>query len=260
MKKILTLTKYYLYSLRRNKGRLVELFVWPAIELLVFGFMGSYLSSISAENGTRILAVLLGSLIFWHFFARISTEIPQQLFDDVLSRNLQNVLITPVKTSQMIISLISASVVKLLINIVVIGSTAFLMYHFNFFNSDPLFIPMIIILMIWGISMGIMIASLLFIIGSKAITFSWVITGLVQPFSCVFYSREVLPGLINSISYLIPSSYVFELYRKHLSGIETNLFDLALPFLISIGYLLIAIILFVMFIRLARKKGILTKL
>ena len=121
MKKIITLTNYYLGSLKRNKGRIIDLFIWPALELLVFGFMGLYLKSQAGDSGTKILAVLLGSLIFWHFFARISSEIYQQLFDDVLSRNLQNILIAPIKMSQMISALVLAGAIKLLINIVIIG-------------------------------------------------------------------------------------------------------------------------------------------
>lgn len=260
MNKILTLTKYYLYSIKRNKGRIIDLFIWPVLELLVFGFMGLYLKTQTSENGTKIVAIILGSLIFWHFFARISGEIYQQLFDDVASKNLQNILITPIKTGQIILALVLAGLVKLLINITIVGLTAFLMYKFNFLKNNPFFIPMILILMIWGVSVGIFIASLLFVFGNKALAFSWVITGLVQPFSCVFYSREVLPNLINSISYLVPSSYIFEIYRKNISGLNIYWSDLFMPFLLSIIYLLLAIFLFFGFIKLARKKGLLMKL
>lgn len=260
MNKILTLTQYYFFSVKRNKGRIIDLFVWPVIELFVFGFMGSYLNSQSSNGGFKILAILIGGLIFWHFFARISGEIYQQLFDDVLSKNLQNILITPIRTSQLIISLVLAGVIKLFVNIVIVGLTAFLMYQFNFFNNNPFFIPMIFILIIWGMSVGIMIASLLFLFGSKALAFSWVITGLVQPFSCVFYSREILPGFIKTISYFVPASYVFEFYRKYLLGVMVDWIDLLLPFLLSIVYLFISIFLFAWFMKLARKNGMLMKL
>lgn len=260
MTKILTLVKYYFFSLKRNKGRVVDLFVWPILELLVFGFMGTYLNGQTLNSGSRILVILIGSLIFWHFFARISSEIYQQLFDDVLSKNLQNILITPIKNSEIVVALVLSSVIKMAINMVIIILTALFFYKFNFLVGNTYIILMILILMIWGMSIGIGIASLLFVFGNKILSIGWVITGLVQPFSCVFYSREVLPGLFRKISYLIPASYVFELYKKHLSGVSINLMDFWWPFFLAVIYLLIAVSLFMWFIKLARKNGTLIKI
>src|SRR3989339_233010 len=120
--RILALVKYFLAAIRRNKARAVDLFVWPILEVLVFGFMANYLAGSSSSSGVasgQVVAVLVGSLVFWHFFVRVSGEVYQQLFDEVLSKNLQNILVAPLRMGELLVALILGAVVKVVINILI---------------------------------------------------------------------------------------------------------------------------------------------
>lgn len=244
------LVKYFLYSIRRNKARAIDLFVWPVLEVLVFGFMASYLSS----GGSQMIAILVGSLVLWHFFVRVSGEVYQQLFDEVLSKNLQNLMVTPLRTGELLAALVLGAVVKLIINMLIILAVIWAMYHWwpvSGWDFDDL-----AVLLIWAMALGIAIAATLFWLGNKAVAFGWVIAGVVQPFSCVFYSRAVLPPLMQGLSYLVPSSYVFENYRARLGGSGGGSYaGLAL----AIIYLMVAIGLFLFLVKWARKNGMMIR-
>ncbi|MBU1117522.1 ABC transporter permease [Patescibacteria group bacterium] len=258
-RRIFILWRHYIYSIKRNKGRLVDIFVWPVLELLVFGFTANFLNQEIQNEAIKLMAILLGSLVFWHFFAKISGEVYQQLFDDVLSKNLKNIIMSPVRVGEMIIALIGAACTKLVVSMGILLFVAKIIYGFNLL-VDWRYGFLVLTLVLWGVAMGLLVSSLLFLLGNKAMTLAWVVTGIVQPFSCVFYSREILPGIFRMISYLVPSSYVFEIYREM---IKTGNFNWQLWGL-SIGlsglYFLLGILLFNFFLKLSRKTGVLARI
>lgn len=259
VRRVWILWRHYIYSIKRNKGRLVDIFIWPILELLVFGFTANFLSKEINNKTLELMAIFLGSLVFWHFFAKISSEVYQQLFDDVLSKNLRNIIMSPLRTGEMIVALVSAAGTKLMISIGMLLVVAKLVYGFSLLTSWY-YVLLILVLVWWGIAMGLLISSLLFLVGNKVMSLAWVVTGIVQPFSCVFYSREILPGIFKLISYLVPSSYVFELYR---GMIKTGKFDWQIwgvAIGLSLSYFLLGIFLFKFFLKMSRKTGVLVRI
>jgi len=257
--RIFILWRHYLYSIKRNKGRLVDIFVWPVLELLVFGFTANFLNQEIENEAIKLMAIFLGSLVFWHFFAKISGEVYQQLFDDVLSKNLKNIIMSPVRVGEMIIALVVSAGTKLVISMGILLIVAKIIYGFSLL-TDWRYGLLILVLMLWGVAMGLLISSLLFLMGNKVMTLAWVVTGIVQPFSCVFYSREILPGIFRTISYLVPSSYVFEIYREM---VKSEMFNWGV-WEVSAGlsglYFLLGIFLFKYFLKLSRKTGVLARI
>lgn len=259
IRRVWIMWRHYIYSIKRNKGRLIDIFIWPILELLVFGFTAEFLNKEINSKTLELMAIFLGSLVFWHFFAKISTEVYQQLFDDVLSKNLRNIVMSPLRINEMILALVSAAGTKLIISIGMLLMVAKFIYGFSLLTSWY-YILLIEVLILWGVAMGLLISSLLFLVGNKVMTLAWVVTGIVQPFSCVFYSREILPGILKTISYFVPSSYIFELYREM---IKTGLFNWMIwrvAMGLSIAYFLLGIFLFKIFLKLSRKTGVLARI
>lgn len=258
-RRIWILWRHYIYSIKRNKGRLVDIFIWPILELLVFGFTANFLNKEINNKTLELMAIFLGSLVFWHFFAKISSEVYQQLFDDVLSKNLRNIIMSPLRTGEMVVALVSAAGTKLMVSIGMLLVVAKLIYSFSLLTSWY-YVLLILVLVLWGVAMGLLISSLLFLVGNKVMSLAWVVTGIVQPFSCVFYSREILPGIFKLISYLVPSSYVFELYREIIKTGMFNWITWAVAIGLGIVYFLLGIFLFKYFLKMSRKTGVLARI
>lgn len=259
MNRIRALTFYYLTVVFRNKGRLVDIFVWPLLELLMFGFLSSFITSIST-GFTQAVVVILGALIFWHFFGRTMNEIVMAFTDDIYSRNLNNILITPLSTWELIVSLALSSLIKLSANLIIVLPLSWWLYRLNIFAIGPMSIAYISILTIWGISLGLLTSATHFIFGHRAGAFSWAVAGIIQPFSLVFYPRSVLPLLAEKITYLIPASYVFEAFRFHLSTKTVDLAGLIIAGGLTIFYLILAAVIFYLSFDYSRRSGIITKM
>lgn len=259
MNKIWALTIYYLTVVFRNKGRLVDIFVWPILELFMFGFLSNFIASVSA-GFSQAVAVILGALIFWHFFGRTMNEIVMAFTDDIYSRNLNNILITPLSTWELILGLVLSGLIKLSANLIIVLPLSWWLYRLNIFDIGPMSIVYVLILTTWGISLGLLTAATHFIFGHRAGALSWAIAGIIQPFSLIFYPRSVLPAVAEKITYLIPSSYVFEAFRFHLSTKTVDLTGLIIAGSLTALYLILSAIVFYFSFDYSRRSGMIAKM
>ena len=67
-RRISALVLRYTYLYRRSVPRVLEMFFWPVMDLLVWGFLTVYLSKPPAAPS--IITFLLGSMIFWDILYR----------------------------------------------------------------------------------------------------------------------------------------------------------------------------------------------
>jgi ABC-2 type transport system permease protein len=259
MNRIWALTTYYLTIVFRNKGRLVDIIAWPVLELLMFGFLSNFIASVST-GFTQAVVVILGALIFWHFFGRTMNEIVMAFTDDIYSRNLNNILITPLSTWELIVSLTLSGLIKLSANLIIVLPVSWWLYRLNIFDIGPMSIVYVSILTVWGISLGLLTAATHFIFGHRAGAFSWAIAGIIQPFSLVFYPRSILPSLANQISYLIPASYVFESFRYQAETQTADVNGIVTASILTGVYLALSAIIFYGSFEYSRRSGMIAKI
>jgi ABC-2 type transport system permease protein len=94
----LVLRQVFLYT--RNAVRLVELFFWPTVQLLVWGFLTAYLESFSGGDMPWPITYLIGALILWDALFRAQQGVAISFLEDVWTRNLLNVFVAPVRTRE----------------------------------------------------------------------------------------------------------------------------------------------------------------
>ena len=58
------------YLVRGSLARVLPLFVWVAVDMVLWGFITRYLNSVS-NAGLDFVTMLLGAVLLWDFFARI---------------------------------------------------------------------------------------------------------------------------------------------------------------------------------------------
>jgi len=119
-------------------------------------------------------------------------------------------------------------------------------------------LPFMLILFIFGMAMGIIVAAMIFRLGPTAEWLAWPIPLVLSIFSGVFYPVSVLPGAVQIFSDLIPATYVFESFREILAGGAFSS-GLAVNLLIGAGlslvYLALAYWFFVRIYRYNLKTG-----
>src|SRR5437764_490030 len=119
--KALIIRQLYLYP--RSFPRLMDVFFWPILELLVWGFLSVYLEKLNL-NSVNILSVLLGAVIFWEFLNRSQQAVTTSFLEDVWERNLLNLFVTPIKVSEFISSTVVLGFIRILIQGIVLGLVA----------------------------------------------------------------------------------------------------------------------------------------
>lgn len=74
------------YLMRGSPSRILPLFIWIAVDMVMWGFMTRYLNHF-ATGGFDFVPALLGAVVFWDFFIRIMQGVTITFFEDVWSRN-----------------------------------------------------------------------------------------------------------------------------------------------------------------------------
>ena len=99
-----------LYLLRSSIARVVPLFVWVAVDIVLWGFITRYLNNVS-NSGMNFVPVLLGTVLMWDFLTRVMQGVTMAFFEDVWSRNFLNIFSTPLKVSEYVSGLVLASII-----------------------------------------------------------------------------------------------------------------------------------------------------
>jgi ABC-2 type transport system permease protein len=94
LRRIAALILRQFYLLRGSPSRLLPLFTWVAIDIVLWGFITRYLNAITA-TGMNFVPSLLGAVLLWDFLARVMQGVTMAFFEDVWSRNFLNIFATP---------------------------------------------------------------------------------------------------------------------------------------------------------------------
>src|SRR5947207_4582990 len=98
-----------LYLMRGNPARLVPLFAWVCIDIVLWGFITRYFNSVLNAR-VDLVPVLLGAVLLWDFFTRVMHGVTMTFFEDVWSRNFLNLFATPLAISEYVGGLVVSSI------------------------------------------------------------------------------------------------------------------------------------------------------
>lgn len=253
-----TLRHMYLY--KRSLPRLMEVFYWPVLDLVVWGFVSVYLSTMKGEGGLPgFVTFFIGALILWDILFRSQQGISVSFLEDVWSRNLLNIFVSPMSGAEYVASLMLLSVIKLALTGTVMIVLAWLLYSFNIFLLGLPLLPFIANLIVMGWAIGIVTTAVILRFGQEAEVLAWGIALLFQPFSAVFYPVSILPGPLRVMAHYIPSAHVFEGMRQVISDGSFPMEHLIWAAGLNVVYLTVSLLFFWWNFRGVKKKGLLAK-
>ena len=256
--RIFAIVTRHLYLYRRSLSRLMEIFYWPLLDLLLWGFITLFLDRFEADL-PNFLAFFLGALILWDILYRSQQGISISFLEEIWSRNLLNLFVTPLKPGEFLVATMVISIFKLFTASLVLVLLAWLLYSFNIFILGIALLPFVLNLVIFGWAIGVVTAAVILRFGQKAEMMAWGLAFLFQPVSAVFYPVSVLPGWLQKIAWWIPATPVFEGMRTVILTGEFPLPELIRSFSLNMLYLSAAMFFFYYTFRVARQKGLLLK-
>jgi ABC-2 type transport system permease protein len=180
------------YLLRGSAARVLPLFAWVAIDMLLWGFMTKYLNSV-ASPGFNFVPALLGAVLLWDFFGRVMFGVTTAFLEDVWSRNFLNFFATPMTIPEYVGGLVLSSIATSIVGLVVMVVLAGGLFGLSFFSYGLALLPFVLVLFLFGIAMGIVGTAIVLRFGPAAEWFIWPMPALISPFVGVFYPLSTLP-------------------------------------------------------------------
>src|SRR5438093_1411473 len=104
----------YVYLLRSSWTRLVELIYWPAVQLLVWGFLQFYIAQNSGFFA-RASGVFIAAVLMWDVLFRGQLGFSVSFLEEMLSRNLTNLMLSPLRPIELVCALMIMSLIRLAI-------------------------------------------------------------------------------------------------------------------------------------------------
>lgn len=69
----------HFYLIRGSMSRVLPLFLWVAIDVVLWGFITKYLSAVT--HGFNFVTTLLGAVLLWDFFGRVMQGVTTAFFE-----------------------------------------------------------------------------------------------------------------------------------------------------------------------------------
>lgn len=242
------------YLLRHSWPRVADLIYWPTVQVLMWGFLQTYL----AEQSGRLMQVggiLIGAVLLWEILFRGQIGFSVSFLEEIWSRNLGNLMMTPLRPTELVVSLMVVSIIRVLIGLVPVSVMAFAFFGFNFWQLGIAGLVFFLNLILTSWAIGLVASGLVLRKGLGAEGLAWSMTFVLLPLCCVYYPVSVLPEWLRWIALALPPTHVFEAARQLLLGGVFDGRSMALAFALNVIYLAAASFAFAALLRSARDSG-----
>ena len=246
------------YLLRGSPARVLPLFAWVAIDIVLWGFITRYLSGI-ASPGFHLVPALLGAVLLWDFLTRVMQGVTMAFFEDVWSRNFLNIFATPLRISEYLSGLVATAICTSLLGLAVMLVVASFAFGLSFASYGVALVPFLMVLFLSGIALGVFGCGVVLRLGPASEWLIWPIPSLISPFVGVFYPLSVLPGWMQAVAHLLAPSYVFEGMRQVVAGRPAPMDQLAIGAGLAVLYLVLACAFFSAVHRHAIRTGLIAR-
>jgi ABC-2 type transport system permease protein len=259
LRRIGALVVRYIYLLRSSGVRLVELIYWPFLQMLTWGFLQKYLAGTTSPYAQGA-GVLIGSVLLWDILFRSKIGFSTTFIEEMWSRNLGNLLTSPLRPFELVAALSLWSVIRLGVSMVPVAIAAYFIFGFNLLDLGLPLVAFFVVLVLTSWSLGLISAGVILRYGLGAEELAWSLAFLLLPLCCVYYPVSVLPGWLQVIALALPPTHVFEGMRSILLHHTFDVKELWWALGLNAVYLLGGYLTFSWFLGSARENGTLVQL
>jgi ABC-2 type transport system permease protein len=199
----------YWYLLRSSWPRLLDLVYWPAVQMLMWGFLQLYIGQ-NAGFFARAGGIFIGAVLLWDILFRGQLGFSLSFLEEMWSRNLANLMISPLRPAEFVAALIVMSIIRLTISTIPVALLAIAFFGFNLFGLGLALAAFFVNLLLTSWAIGIFVSGLVMRNGLGAENMAWSIMFIFLPLTCVYYPVAVLPGWLQHVAWALPPTYVFE--------------------------------------------------
>jgi ABC-2 type transport system permease protein len=205
----------YLYLLRTSWPRIIELIYWPAVQMVTWGFLQLFVSTASGAVALGA-GVFLGAMLMWDVLFRTQLGFSTSFLEEMWSRNMGNLLMSPMRPSEFVAALMVMSLIRLAIGFVPVTLLAIPFFGFNLWGLGLVLAAFFVNLMLTAWAVALLVSGIVLRHGLGAEAFAWSLMFVMLPLVCVYYPVTLLPGWLQPVAWALPPTYVFEGMRAAL--------------------------------------------
>ncbi|MSO80762.1 MAG: ABC transporter permease [Alphaproteobacteria bacterium] len=246
------------FLLRGSWPRILELIYWPTIQMVLWGFITLHFqqnSSWVAQAG----GVLISGVLLWDILFRGQLGFTISFLEELYSRNLGQLFVTPIRPWELVVALMGASLVRVGIGSTSAAILASFIFGYSIFDLGLPLAAFFLNLMMFGWAVGIAVIAVLLRVGLGGESLAWLVIFLVAPVSAIYFPVEALPDWIEWLAWCLPPAYIFEGMRSVLFGQGFRWDWLLGATLLNIACMVAVTALFLWSFEVARRQGLLLR-
>ena len=253
-RRVRALIRRHAYLLLKSWPRLVSMAYYPTVTMVLWAFLTIYL-----KPTTNFLqdapGFFIGAVLLWDVLFRGQLGVSLTFIEEMYSRNLGNLFVSPLRLYEFIAGQLTLSVLRTLIGVGGACFFAWLLFRYSIFSLGFPLIAYFWLLLAFGWSIGLAVSAMILRWGLGAEELAWAAIFLVAPVSGVYYPIAVLPGWLQSVAWMLPSAHAFEGMRAVLLQGTFPWHHFWAALLLDVGYLIVGAATFRYAINYARVHG-----
>ena len=252
-RRIWAIAKRHALALRRSPHRFFDITIWPLVDVVLFGSIGAFVAG--GDNGEVAFAYLLSGVVLWHVIYQAQISLATGFLEETWTRNLLNLLVTPLKEIEYVAGVVLFGFVKLAFGVGLAALAALGFFAFGITDVGWALVPIVAVLLVVGWVIAFFVIGLVLRFGSGAEALVWGILFGIMPLSGVFYPPDALPGVLQPIAVVLPTTHAFAAGRAVIDGAGMPWGLLGLAALSSVIALTLAVVFLTRMLRLFRDRG-----
>jgi ABC-2 type transport system permease protein len=256
--RITTVARRHFLVLWRNPARWFDIGVWPVFDVLLWGSLGAF---VAQENDASRAATpyLLAGIMLFHVLFQSQVGVATGFMEETWSRNLLNLLTTPLTEAEYAAGLGLFSLAKSALAMVSVSLVAVVFYGFGLGEIGWSLVPIVAVLLAIGFAVALVNIGLILRFGQAAEIFTWGMNFLLLAVSGVFNPVSALPPVIQPLASVLPTTYVFSATRTVLDGGEVPWPDLLRGLVGALVAIALAFAFVVQMLATFRRRGFVTR-
>jgi ABC-2 type transport system permease protein len=254
IRRIFAMLLRHYYLMRSSPTRLFDLMYWPLLQMVVWGFITVFLARHSSWM-VQAGGLLIGAVLLWDVLVRGQFGMTLSLLEEMWSRNLANLFVSPLRPFEFAISLMILSMLRSLFGVVPAALLAIPLFAYSIFDLGLPLVAFWAVLTMFGWGVGLVISAALIRFGLSAESYAWASIFVLAPISGVYYPIDTLPLWLRPVSWSLPSTHVFEGMRALMIDHVFRWDLLGLALALNVVYLALGIGLFLFAFQRARERG-----
>lgn len=215
LRRVFTMLKHSWYHVTHSPEVMVDMLWFPMMQFIVFGLISTFFIKENAH-------VILFGYVLWIVIETAQYSISVGALWEIWAKSFSSLFISPLTLKEFIASQMLAGLLKGKVMFMFLSGLTILLYGFNVFSLGTNLLYYFILVLLFGWAAGMFVLGLILRYGTTIQSLAWSLILVIQPLGAVFFPVSAIPEAIRWLSFVFPTTYVFEALRYQLATGQTH--------------------------------------